>query len=79
MTKPRVLLVGRTRYRLPLNDSLERKFDALANELTIRVLGSAQPHSPLSSPTFRLVKAHGGRPSFKGYRGFPASLCASVK
>ena len=26
--KPRVLLVGRTRYRLPLDASLERKFDA---------------------------------------------------
>jgi methionyl aminopeptidase len=24
------------------------------------------------------IRSHGGRPSFKGYRGFPASICASV-
>jgi methionyl aminopeptidase len=24
------------------------------------------------------IRGHGGRPSFKGYRGFPASICASV-
>jgi glycosyltransferase involved in cell wall biosynthesis len=60
VTNPRVLLVGRTRYRLPLDESLKRKFDALASELTIRVLGSAQPDSPLSSSTFRLVKPKPG-------------------
>ena len=25
----------------------------------------------------RLIRGHGGVPSFKGYRGFPASICAS--
>jgi methionyl aminopeptidase len=25
----------------------------------------------------RLIRAHGGIPSFKGYRGFPGSICAS--
>ena len=60
--KPRVLFVGRTRYRLPLDRSLERKFDALAAELQIRVLGSAQADSPLSSSTFRLVRRR--RPGF---------------
>jgi glycosyltransferase involved in cell wall biosynthesis len=39
--KPRVLLVGRTRYRLPLNESLRRKFDALAEVVEPRVLGSS--------------------------------------
>jgi len=24
------------------------------------------------------IRSHGGRPSFKGYRGFPASICSSV-
>ena len=24
------------------------------------------------------IRGHGGRPSFKGYRGFPASICSSV-
>lgn len=26
----------------------------------------------------RYIRAHGGSPSFKGYRGFPASICLSV-
>ena len=37
----RLLLVGRTRYTLPLSPSLARKFDALSTELDVRVLGSA--------------------------------------
>ena len=24
------------------------------------------------------IRSHGGRPSFKGYRGFPASICSSI-
>src|SRR6058998_1969852 len=24
------------------------------------------------------IRDHGGRPAFKGYRGFPASICASI-
>jgi glycosyltransferase involved in cell wall biosynthesis len=38
--KPRVLMVGRMRYRLPLNDSLRRKFDALSERMDVRVLAS---------------------------------------
>jgi glycosyltransferase involved in cell wall biosynthesis len=34
-------MVGRTRYRLPLNDSLGRKFAALGDRLQLRVLASA--------------------------------------
>src|SRR6187455_727081 len=36
-------MVGRTRYRLPLNGSLERKFSALEERLALRVLAAA-PH-----------------------------------
>jgi methionyl aminopeptidase len=32
----------------------------------------------LDELTFRLIRARGGTPSFKGYRGYPASLCASI-
>jgi glycosyltransferase involved in cell wall biosynthesis len=39
--KRRLLMVGRTRYALPLSPSLARKFDALSEELDVRVLGSA--------------------------------------
>jgi glycosyltransferase involved in cell wall biosynthesis len=50
-----VLFVGRTRYRLPLSPSLAQKFDALAGELDLRVLGSAAPGTTTGDETFRLV------------------------
>jgi glycosyltransferase involved in cell wall biosynthesis len=50
-----VLLVGRTRYRLPLSPSLAQKFDALAAELDVRVLGSAAAGSRTTDATFTLV------------------------
>ena len=54
MSRPRVLFVGRTRYRLPLSPSLAQKFDALAGELDVRVLASAAPGTT-GDETFRLV------------------------
>jgi glycosyltransferase involved in cell wall biosynthesis len=54
--KPRVLFVGRTRYRLPLSPSLARKWEALGGELELRVLASAHPGSPAGDSTFRLVR-----------------------
>jgi glycosyltransferase involved in cell wall biosynthesis len=60
--KPRVLFAGRTRYRLPLDPSLRRKFDALADELDVRVLGSAPPGSATQNGTFRLVPPFPARP-----------------
>lgn len=50
--KPRVLLVGRRRYRLPLVPSEARKFDALAEVMDFRVLGSGAD----GDATFRLVR-----------------------
>jgi glycosyltransferase involved in cell wall biosynthesis len=55
VSKPRVLFVGRTRYRLPLSPALARKFDALNRELDVRVLASAAPGSPAGDATFTLV------------------------
>jgi glycosyltransferase involved in cell wall biosynthesis len=55
MVKPRVLIVGRSRYGLPLEPNLRRKFDALAAELDVRVLASARRGSPTGDETFRLV------------------------
>ena len=40
--KRRVLIVGPTRYSLPLNESLRKKFDALEEEFEIRVLARGQ-------------------------------------
>jgi len=53
--RPRVLLVGRTRYRLPLPAWLAKKFDALDRQLDYRVLASAEAESPLTSDRFRLL------------------------
>src|SRR5438552_2952311 len=49
--RPRVLIVGRTRYELPLSESLRRKFDALAERLDVRVLASGRG----GDATFELV------------------------
>jgi glycosyltransferase involved in cell wall biosynthesis len=46
----RVLIVGRSRYRLPLGDSLAKKFDALSERLELRVLATGTG----SDPRFRL-------------------------
>ena len=48
-------MVGRTRYRLPLEPGLARKFDALRGVVELRVLASAAAGSPLGDGTFDLV------------------------
>jgi glycosyltransferase involved in cell wall biosynthesis len=48
-------MVGRTRYSLPLSSSLERKFDALSEELEVRVLAS-EGTSSASDERFSLVR-----------------------
>jgi glycosyltransferase involved in cell wall biosynthesis len=53
--KRKLLLVGRTRYELPLNPSLARKFDALSAELDVRVLATASG-GRYEDPRFRLVR-----------------------
>jgi glycosyltransferase involved in cell wall biosynthesis len=58
--RPRVLFVGRSRYRLPLAPWLAKKWDAVERELDYRVLGPAEPGSPLQDERFRLSAR--GRP-----------------
>ena len=53
--RPRILMVGRTRYSLPLPEWLARKFDALERQLDFRVVASADPGSPTSDSRFRLL------------------------
>jgi glycosyltransferase involved in cell wall biosynthesis len=48
---PRVLFVGRTRYRLPLPEGLARKWDALSERMDVRVIASGTG----TDPRFRLV------------------------
>ena len=54
--KPRVLMVGRTRYRLPLNGSLAQKFSALEERLVLRVLAAAPRGASGGDDTFALQR-----------------------
>ena len=51
---PRVLFVGRSRYRLPLPAWLAKKWDAVEGQLDYRILGAAEAGSPLRAERFRL-------------------------
>jgi glycosyltransferase involved in cell wall biosynthesis len=53
--RPRLLLVARTRYELPLSPSLERKFAALRERFELRVLATAADGRAHDDGTFRLV------------------------
>jgi glycosyltransferase involved in cell wall biosynthesis len=53
--RKRLLMVGRSRYSLPLSPSLARKFDALSAEMDVRVLAAATG-SRGTDPRFRLVR-----------------------
>jgi glycosyltransferase involved in cell wall biosynthesis len=50
-----VLFAGRSRYRLPLVPSVQQKFDALSDELDVRVLASAADGSTPGDRMFVLV------------------------
>jgi glycosyltransferase involved in cell wall biosynthesis len=52
--KPRVLFVGRSRFTLPLDPALARKWDAVADELDIRVLATGRSGAQ-EDERFRLV------------------------
>jgi glycosyltransferase involved in cell wall biosynthesis len=52
----RVLFVARNRYRLPLSHTQRLKWDALAEQLDLRVLASAAADSNGSDPRFRLLR-----------------------
>jgi glycosyltransferase involved in cell wall biosynthesis len=48
-------MVGRTRYDLPLSETLARKFDALEGELDVRVLAT-EGHARAADPRFHLYR-----------------------
>ena len=54
--RPRVLFVGRARYRLPLPAWLAKKWDAVEQELDYRVIGAATEDSGPSDDRFRLAR-----------------------
>jgi glycosyltransferase involved in cell wall biosynthesis len=52
---PRVLFVSRERFRLPLDDTQCRKWDAVGELIDYRVVAAAQPGSATRSERFRLA------------------------
>ncbi len=54
--KPRVLFLARTRYRLPLSPSLQRRFDALSTLLDWRQFGTSLAGPPVRTERFTLVR-----------------------
>jgi len=54
--KPRLLMVARMRYELPLSPTLERKFTALRERFDLRVLASSAHGPEQDDGTFRLVR-----------------------
>jgi glycosyltransferase involved in cell wall biosynthesis len=53
--RPRALFVSRTRYRLPLDAGLARKWDALERRLDLRVVGRADGRATDGDPLFPLA------------------------
>jgi glycosyltransferase involved in cell wall biosynthesis len=53
--KPRLLMVARTRYRLPLSESTERKFAALRERFDLRVLATSADGVARDDGVFHLV------------------------
>jgi methionyl aminopeptidase len=61
-------------------DQMRRAGIVVAQVLT-RLAAEVRPGgstADLDTITFQMIRAAGGSPSFKGYRGYPASLCASI-
>jgi glycosyltransferase involved in cell wall biosynthesis len=56
MSRPRVLFVGRARFRFPLGRTLERRFEALSSELDWRQLGTALDGKPSPDPRLVLLR-----------------------
>jgi glycosyltransferase involved in cell wall biosynthesis len=74
MSRPRVLFVGRTRYRLPLPESLARKWDALSERMDVRVLASGSGHDS----RFSLIPArHLDGPRF--YASLPFAVVRELR
>lgn len=74
-------MAGRMRYHLPLDASLQRKFDALGRELDLRVLGTAPSGASTESGAFRLVPPFPARPldGAAFYAALPFRIAAELR
>jgi glycosyltransferase involved in cell wall biosynthesis len=77
--KPRLLLVARERYRLPLAEPLRRKFDALEEHFDVHVLASSADGAAHVDDRFRLARP---LPVFDGpafYAALPARAARALR
>jgi len=77
--KPRVLFVGRTRYRLPLDPAVAPKWEALGRELDVRVVGTAAPDSAPGDGTFRLVPRRRVLDGPRFWAGLPVRVAREIR
>lgn len=71
--------------RIPIKNRREldqmRRAGIVVAQVLTRLAAEIRPGvstAALDALTHRLIREAGGSPSFKGYRGYPASLCASI-
>jgi glycogen(starch) synthase len=77
--KPRLLLVARERYRLPLSEPLRRKFDALGEHFELQVLASAADGSQPSDERFRLARPLPALDGAAFYAALPARAARALR
>lgn len=77
--KPRLLLVGGDRYRLPLDESRERRIRALCDAFDLRVIARAAPGSTGGDGVFRLLSPLGllDGPAF--YLRLPVAVACELR
>ena len=79
--KPRVLFLARTRYRLPLDPTLQRRFDALSAVLEWRQFGTSLDGPSVRTDRFRLARRLPLGP-FEGaafYAAFPVRVVKELR
>lgn len=77
--KPRVLFVSRERFRLPLDDTQRRKWEAVGGLLDYRILAAAQRGSPTSADRMTLA---GPAPALDGplyYARLPLRIARELR
>jgi glycosyltransferase involved in cell wall biosynthesis len=79
--KPRVLFVSRERFRLPLDDTQRRKWDAVGRVLDYRILAAAQAQSPTHDERMTLAPPS-SVPALDGplyYARLPLRIAAALR
>lgn len=73
--------MGRIIYKSPRELEKMREAGVIVSAVLAALRDAVRPGvstEELDALALRMIRAHGGSPSFLGYRGYPASLCASI-